>query len=92
MTPICVLIAVNMFTNYYYACTISPGFTPGPVAPGARGSPQGDSMPAGKGWNWAPQKHRSWGPDLVPARVLVCKRCGGRKPERCVVGSLASHF
>ncbi|KZV78771.1 hypothetical protein EXIGLDRAFT_504343 [Exidia glandulosa HHB12029] len=86
MTPICILIAVNMFAHYHFACTVSPGFTQGPVAAGARGTPQGDMMPTETGWLWAPRRRlqREWDarPELTPARVTMCRRCGGRKPER----------
>ncbi|EJD37742.1 zf-DHHC-domain-containing protein [Auricularia subglabra TFB-10046 SS5] len=84
LTPLCVLIAGNMFAHYYYACTVPPGFTQGPVAPGARGTAEGDRMPEPRGWNWAPMRRdrREWEMQMTPARVTLCRRCGGRKPER----------
>ena len=79
-TPICVVIALNLFGHYYHVCTISPGFVDDPP------------RTPGTGILWA-KKRRSakyraltgvrWSEDVNITRAALskCKRCGVMRPE-----------
>jgi len=80
-TPLCLLIALNLFTHYYYACTIPPGFV--------------DELPhlQNSGWRWAKKREMAqkkaltgvrWSDDLnvTKATVTKCRKCGELRPER----------
>ena len=73
--PICLLIACNLLTHYYYVCTIAPGFLDAP--------PQ---LP-GSNYLWAKPKSSSRALaganklNITPANVTTCRKCGERKPE-----------
>ncbi|GJE89925.1 hypothetical protein PsYK624_060370 [Phanerochaete sordida] len=80
-TPVCLLIAVNMFMHYYYVCTVRPGFVTDPPV-------QSDS-----GWLWAKRRKQSrsrpptgvrWSEELHMTKpsLTKCKRCGEMRPER----------
>ncbi|KAI9061189.1 zf-DHHC-domain-containing protein [Trametes sanguinea] len=80
-TPICLLIASNLFAHYYYVCTITPGFISDPP------------RPSGSGLLWA--KKRSgvqarpltgvrWTEDVQITRAAMsrCRKCAQMRPER----------
>ncbi|GBE88065.1 hypothetical protein SCP_1202940 [Sparassis crispa] len=76
-TPVCVLLAVNTFTHYYYVCTIPPGFV--------NDSPH----PPRSGLLWAKKREPSrragvrWTETTITkASVTRCGRCGEMRPER----------
>lgn len=85
----CLLIILNMFMHYYFACTVNPGFA--------------SDLPlrAGNSFIWAKKRQSSrrpltngvrWSVDLnmTPASIGRCSKCGGSKPEvrqRVVVGA-----
>ncbi|KAH9885798.1 zf-DHHC-domain-containing protein [Cubamyces lactineus] len=80
-TPICLLIALNLFAHYYYVCTISPGFVNDPPR-----SP-------GTGLLWAKRRDGArarpltgvrWSEDLHVTRAATsrCRKCGQTRPER----------
>ncbi|KAI0036456.1 zf-DHHC-domain-containing protein [Vararia minispora EC-137] len=76
--PPCFLILLNLFSHYYYACTVPPGFVGN--APTTQGL----------GWRWASarkDKHKrgvSWSEELniTPARLSMCSKCKVTRPER----------
>ncbi|EKM58574.1 uncharacterized protein PHACADRAFT_89055 [Phanerochaete carnosa HHB-10118-sp] len=79
--PLCLLVVLNLFTHYYYVCTVLPGFVTDP--PPHHGS----------GWLWAqprtPMRGRQmtgvrWSEELnlTKASITRCKRCGEMRPER----------
>ncbi|KAI0789970.1 zf-DHHC-domain-containing protein [Abortiporus biennis] len=80
-TPICVLIAVNLFGHYYYACTVPPGFITDPPL-----HPKNNIL-------WAKKRKTArnialtgvrWSDDvaITKATYTKCKRCGEMRPER----------
>ncbi|KAH9924107.1 DHHC palmitoyltransferase-domain-containing protein [Amylocystis lapponica] len=78
-TPICALIALNMFAHYYYVCTISPGFVTDPP------------RQPGTGLLWAKRRNPTrsltgvrWSDDLHVTKAFVtkCRKCGVMRPER----------
>ncbi|ESK92143.1 vacuole protein [Moniliophthora roreri MCA 2997] len=81
-TPICILIALNLFMHYYYVVTIPPGFVEDPP------------REAGSSFLWASPRikktHRSltegvrWSSELniTKASTTRCRKCGQIKPER----------
>lgn len=76
----CLLIVINLFTHYYFVCTVSPGF--------AGETPQR----VGRSFIWA-KKQRAysisrtngvyWSSHLniTPASTTTCPKCGETKPE-----------
>ena len=79
--PPCLLIILNLFAHYYYACAVSPGFV-------------GEPFEVGSGILWAkkmpvPQHTRgvAWSEDLnvTPAALTRCSKCGHNRPEVCLV-------
>ena len=91
-TPICVLIALNLFGHYYYVCTVQPGFVndlthahePGTgvlwarrrVDAGARTRPL-------TGVRWTEEE----GMPVTRAAMSKCKRCGEMRPEVSVLSA-----
>ncbi|KAI0707044.1 zf-DHHC-domain-containing protein [Earliella scabrosa] len=78
-TPICILIALNLFAHYYYVCTVTPGFVDEPP------------RHAGTGMLWAKKRKTArpltgvrWSEDVpvTKAATTKCKRCGQMRPER----------
>ncbi|KAG2756812.1 zf-DHHC-domain-containing protein [Suillus brevipes Sb2] len=77
-TPPCVLIALNLFTHYYYVCNVPPGFI------------QDEVLQPGSGPLWASPSQRTsagvrWsnrGIALLTAGTTACRRCGLMRPER----------
>jgi len=78
--PTCILIIINLFAHYYFACTVSPGFAGDPP------------RRVGDGFIWAKKRHAHsrfltngvyWSPHLniTPASVTKCPKCGESKPE-----------
>jgi hypothetical protein len=76
----CLLIILNLFMHYYFACTVSPGFA--------------SDLPhlTGNSFIWAKKRQTSrrpltngvrWSVDLnmTPAAIGRCSKCGGSKPE-----------
>ncbi|KAI9000464.1 zf-DHHC-domain-containing protein [Trametes punicea] len=87
-TPVCLLIALNLFAHYYYVCTVCPGFVADPP------------RPAGTGLLWAKKRGgpRSrpltgvrWSEDVQVTRAATskCRKCGQVRPE---VSSLILRF
>ncbi|KAI0320521.1 zf-DHHC-domain-containing protein [Amylostereum chailletii] len=76
--PPCLLIILNLFAHYYYACTISPGFVDHPPEVG------GGRLWAKKTRPRAHARGVSWSEELnvTPAAVTRCNKCGQAKPER----------
>ncbi|KZT00941.1 zf-DHHC-domain-containing protein [Laetiporus sulphureus 93-53] len=82
-TPICALIAFNLFMHYYWVCTIPPGFIDDPPL-----SPEPRS-----GWMWA-QKRTStpggvrWSELLNVTRASMrrCRKCLVMRPEEVLMG------
>ncbi len=81
-TPICLLIALNLFAHYYYVCTISPGFVNEPP------------RVAGAGLLWARRRREAgsgpltgvrWSEDMhvTRAETSKCRKCGEMRPEVC---------
>ncbi|OJT09976.1 hypothetical protein TRAPUB_13539 [Trametes pubescens] len=79
-TPICLLIALNLFAHYYYVCTISPGFVNEPP------------RVAGAGLLWARRRREAgsgpltgvrWSEDMhvTRAETSKCRKCGEMRPE-----------
>ena len=79
-TPVCVLIACNLFTHYYFVCTVPPGFV--------------DDSPrvSQSGFMWARKRKSArsraltgvrWTDDasITKAAVSKCRRCGVLRPE-----------
>ncbi|EIW57164.1 zf-DHHC-domain-containing protein [Trametes versicolor FP-101664 SS1] len=81
-TPVCLLIALNLFAHYYYVCTISPGFVNEPP------------RAAGTGLLWARRRREAaggppltgvrWSEDMhvTRAETSKCRKCGEMRPER----------
>ncbi|KAI0649520.1 zf-DHHC-domain-containing protein [Trametes meyenii] len=79
-TPLCLLIALNLFIHYYYVCTVRPGFVGDP--PRAHGT----------GLLWARKRDYSsrpltgvrWSEDVHVTRAAMskCRKCGEMRPER----------
>ena len=78
--PPCLLIIVNLFAHYYFACTVSPGFA---------GEPP---RQAGHSFIWAKKRrarsrsltngvHWSSHLNITPASVTSCPKCGESKYE-----------
>jgi hypothetical protein len=76
----CFLIIINLFTHYYFACTVSPGFAGEP--------PQR----LGRSLIWAKKRraysisrtsgvHWSSHLNITPASTTTCPKCGETKPE-----------
>ncbi len=67
--PLCVLVAVNMWTHYWWVCTVPPGFIDGDVSP-IRGL-------------WAAKKKRV-GVSARTTRAVQtkCSKCSMMRPER----------
>jgi palmitoyltransferase len=94
-TPICSLIALNLFAHYYFVCTVSPGFvddSPRQLGTGifwavAR---TGSSSQSRNGIGWRGSSVE-WSEELniTKASVTKCKRCGQMRPE--VRGSCCVH-
>ena len=79
-TPICALIAFNLFMHYFWVCTVAPGFVEDP--PREHGS----------GWLWAQPRSRRrpltgagvrWSEEVNITRAswTRCKRCKELRPE-----------
>lgn len=81
-TPIDVLIAFNLIAQYYFVCTVKPGFVDEPA------------QVSGEGFFWAKKVTKSsrnprtgvkWTEDsqfhITRAHVTRCKRCGQLRPE-----------
>jgi len=83
-TPLCLLIAFNLFAHYYFVCTIPPGFVEDPP------------REIGTGFFWSVQKQERkqggglrdsgvrWSENLniTPASTSKCRKCGQDRPER----------
>ncbi|KAI0749290.1 zf-DHHC-domain-containing protein [Daedaleopsis nitida] len=72
-TPVCALIALNLFVHYFYVCTVPPGF-----------ADDDEPRPASEtGWMWAKKRSAGvrWSVKGEPATVSKCKRCGQLRPE-----------
>ncbi|KAJ7082361.1 DHHC palmitoyltransferase-domain-containing protein [Mycena belliarum] len=74
--PVCVLIAANLWTHYYYVVTVAPGFADEPPR-----QEQQSILWAKKRVSGTAAK---WTEPLVITRAAVtkCRRCGQQKPER----------
>ncbi|KIJ52373.1 hypothetical protein M422DRAFT_25993 [Sphaerobolus stellatus SS14] len=78
--PICILFATNMFANYYYVCTVPPGFVDDPA--------ETQTTREGRGILWARKQRNGralqWSdqPKLSEPQYNKCKRCGIVRPER----------
>ncbi|TFK83738.1 hypothetical protein K466DRAFT_497900 [Polyporus arcularius HHB13444] len=83
-TPLCVLVALNLFGHYYYVCTVPPGFVNDPP----------HKHEPGTGMVWAKRRRGAgarpltgvrWseeeGAHVTRAAVSKCKRCGEMRPE-----------
>ncbi|OBZ66166.1 putative palmitoyltransferase ZDHHC16 [Grifola frondosa] len=80
-TPICVLIAVNMFMHYFYVCTITPGFVLDPPRQPGSGLLWAKKRKTARnrtltGVRWSEYMH------ITKASVTKCNRCGEMRPER----------
>ncbi|PFH48310.1 hypothetical protein AMATHDRAFT_65799 [Amanita thiersii Skay4041] len=74
--PICVLIATNMYSHYYWVCTTPPGF----ITDDQRDSPR---LVRQRRWYCAKRKEgERRDSNVTPATVVKCRKCGGDKPER----------
>lgn len=77
--PICILFATNMYANYYWVCTVSPGFVDDPQ--------ESQTTREGEGLIWARKRKQRLGvkwsdePKLSPPHYNKCKRCGVQRPE-----------
>lgn len=81
-TPLCLLVALNLFGHYYLACTVSPGFVDDP--PRVQGSGLLWAKPRKTARNTALTGVR-WSEDLnvTKAEVTKCSKCGQMRPEVC---------
>ncbi|KAH9042253.1 zf-DHHC-domain-containing protein [Lactarius pseudohatsudake] len=77
----CLLIILNLFAHYYFACTVSPGFASDP--PPRTGNSfiwakkrQTPHRPLTNGIRWSANLN------ITPASTSRCSKCGGSKPER----------
>jgi hypothetical protein len=84
-TPICFLIAFNLYAHYYFVCTVSPGFVEDPP------------REIGTGFFWSVQKQEDkpgrslrssgvkWSEllNITPASASKCRKCGQKRPEVC---------
>ncbi|KAH9830290.1 DHHC palmitoyltransferase-domain-containing protein, partial [Rhodofomes roseus] len=81
-TPICILIAFNLFMHYFWVCLVPPGYVSLLDSPRGRGS----------GWLWAKPKTRGvplsaegmrWSEEVIitKANVTRCKKCKILRPE-----------
>ncbi|KAK0469401.1 DHHC palmitoyltransferase-domain-containing protein [Desarmillaria tabescens] len=67
--PPCVLVAVNMWTHYWWVCTVPPGFVDGDVSP-IRGL-------------WAAKRKRvGVNARTTKAGLTKCSKCAMMRPER----------
>ncbi|EPT05472.1 hypothetical protein FOMPIDRAFT_124435 [Fomitopsis schrenkii] len=80
-TPICVLIAFNLFMHYFWVCIVPPGFVKDP--PRERGSgwlwakPRSQRRPlTGAGVRWSEEEN------ITRAGWTRCKRCKELREER----------
>ncbi|TBU24439.1 DHHC palmitoyltransferase-domain-containing protein [Dichomitus squalens] len=79
-TPICIVIALNLFGHYYYVCTVPPGFVDdSPRVPGTsvlwakkRRSARYRAL---TGVRWSEELH------ITRAASSKCRRCGVMRPE-----------
>lgn len=76
-TPPCILIALNLFTHYYYVCTVPPGFVQDEVShPGSGRLWASPSRRTSAGVRWSNR-----GVTLLTASTTACRRCGLMRPE-----------
>jgi palmitoyltransferase len=78
--PPCILIIVNLFTHYYFACTVSPGFAGDPPQHAGRSfiwakKPRTRSRSLTNGVSWSSHLN------ITPASVTKCPKCGDSKYE-----------
>ncbi|RPD72440.1 hypothetical protein L226DRAFT_467107 [Lentinus tigrinus ALCF2SS1-7] len=85
-TPVCIVIALNLFGHYYYVCTVRPGFVdddPHAHDPGTgllwarRRGEAGAGTRSRTGVRWSEDE----GARVTRAAVSKCKRCGEMRPE-----------
>ncbi|KAH9080672.1 zf-DHHC-domain-containing protein [Lactarius deliciosus] len=67
----CLLIILNLFAHYYFACTVSPGFATSVWAK----KRQPPRRPLTNGIRWSANLN------ITPASTSRCSKCGGSKPE-----------
>jgi len=77
----CFLIIINLFTHYYFACTVSPGFAGEPPQRLGRSfiwakKRRAYSISRTSGVHWSSQLN------ITPASTTTCPKCGETKPER----------
>jgi len=77
-TPLCLLLATNLFTHYYYVCTIPPGFVTDPPRQPGSGLLWANKRhaPGRAGVRWSEHTH------VTKADMTQCGRCGQIRPER----------
>jgi hypothetical protein len=74
------LIIINLYTHYYFACTVSPGFAGEPPQRVGRGfiwakKRRAYSLSRTNGVYWSSQLN------ITPASTTTCPKCGETKPE-----------
>ncbi|KAI0819261.1 DHHC palmitoyltransferase-domain-containing protein [Trametes gibbosa] len=81
-TPVCLLIALNLFAHYYYVCTISPGFVNDPPREAGAGLLWARKRQAGRGRQLPGVQ---WSEDVQVTRATTskCRKCGEMRPEVC---------
>ncbi|PPQ80293.1 hypothetical protein CVT25_003690 [Psilocybe cyanescens] len=82
--PICILIALNLLTHYYYVVTVSPGFVDDPPRePGTgilwarKGTKKGKQRVLTGGVRWSTR-----GVKITPASHTKCWKCKKTRPEK----------
>jgi palmitoyltransferase len=91
-TPICMLIAINLLSHYYYVCTVSPGFVDEPPRRSSRSISWAKKRRTGGGRaltsNTSDHVGVRWSDDvnITKATTSKCRRCGVVRPEVSFLG------
>lgn len=82
-TPMCLLIAFNLYAHYYFVCTVPPGFV----------EDQPREIGTGFFWSVKRREHKpsaalrssgvrwSENMNITPASLSKCRKCGQKRPE-----------